>query len=194
MSRLANYVDSMNNAELIGLAKNRFIDNDVQVKLAEHPYLRGRHYLSHNPSLCTEARDVLLNGKSMAVKWNMVESGNLNDKPEDIRKVWEAGKHRFRQPWRITYTFVTGYGGNKPNTPSDILEEIFHRFAPNQVSYDNWNGGYYAKNVPLSILEHPNCPESIAVIASASNYERLKQAGFAALVRLKRSQKRAKTA
>jgi hypothetical protein len=185
----------MNNAELIGLAKNRFIDNDVQVKLAEHPYLRGRHYLSQNPSLCTEARDVLLNGKSMVVKWNMIESGNLNDKPKTIREVWAAGKHRFREPWRITYTFITGCRGNPPNTPSDILEEIYHRFAPKMNEHGDWVGnGYYTNRVPLSILEHPNCPESIAVIASASNRERLKQAGFAALVRFKRSQKRAKTA
>jgi hypothetical protein len=48
MNVLADNVFQMTNAELIGLAKNRFLDYETQDKIALNPYKRAHMYLIDN--------------------------------------------------------------------------------------------------------------------------------------------------
>ena len=51
MSHLKQYINQMTNPELIGLAKNRFLDAEDPVAIAKHHYRRAHSYLIENSSL-----------------------------------------------------------------------------------------------------------------------------------------------
>ena len=89
---LAQHVPSMTNRELNGLAQNRFIDGETQVAIATHAYLRCRQYLALNRAILPVAKDVLLAGRARSVQWNLVQSGNLNESPDLIAKIYKEIK------------------------------------------------------------------------------------------------------
>tara|TARA_Y100000310_G_scaffold290473_1_gene317699 strand:- start:4611 stop:5165 length:555 start_codon:yes stop_codon:yes gene_type:complete len=173
---LASHIHEMNNRELNTIAQLRFTDNETQIKLAKHPYLLCRKYLASNPRLCVEAKNILLDGRANSVKYNLMTAGHLNDTPKKISELYWHEKRRGIMWWRVG-AFVRGWWRRKdvPNTPPAVLQDI----------YDNFGGGLYGSDQTLvSVLKHPNSTLKMAVVASTSEVDIVKQAGFARLIEL----------
>ena len=83
MNVLADNVFQMTNAELIGLAKNRFLDYETQDKIALNPYKRAHMYLIENTGLCSTARDILWNKPGYVNKFDLISQGHYKDQPEN---------------------------------------------------------------------------------------------------------------
>jgi len=187
---LAGYIYAMNNCELNNLAKNRFIDEETQIGLAECRHLMARRYLASNPNLCEEAKETLLSGRANSVKFDMIATGNLNDNPELISKVYnEAPTRMLNTMWRLGYTFIGGGWSrrSKVNTPTETLKDIYLTFLrplESPTGRDSYHGnGYWAEH----LASHPNTDEELAVIMSTSSCDRTKNAAFAKLVDLRNS-------
>ena len=84
MNPLADNVFQMTNAELIGLAKNRFLDYETQDKIALNPYKRAHMYLIENTGLCSTARDILWNKPGYVNKFDLVSMGHYKDSRRSI--------------------------------------------------------------------------------------------------------------
>lgn len=188
---LASHVYEMNNRELNTIAQLRFTDKETQIALAKHPYLRCRNYLASNSNLCAEARDILLDGRAKSVKMNLLTSGHLNDVPDKITTLYAAVKKSnyltVWSSWRLG-SFIKNpyqYWGQEvsptaPATPVEVLEDIWETL----VVRTGLEGYYKRSNNRLmsELIGHPNCPDKYAVIASTSEDEVLRKAGFDRLV------------
>jgi len=176
----------MNNKELNGLAQNRFLDEETQCAIASHKYLLCRQYLAENARLKPAARDILLAGKAVSVKWNLIRSGNLNELPDVIHSVWLETNHRFRQPWRVGYTFFTGSFSTlrTPNTPIETLKDIYLTYyRPRETIEDrSWRPEYWS----IRLLDHPNLDEELALVISTSHMATLQKKAFEKLVALRK--------
>jgi hypothetical protein len=182
----------MNNRELNTIAQLRFTDKETQIALAKHPYLRCRSYLASNSNLCTEARDILSAGRATSVKMNLLTSGHLNDDPDKITTLYAAAKKSnyltVWSSWRLgsfiknPYYRWRGQGdSHAPATPAVVLEDIWETL----VAQSDRTEGYYTRSnnrMMSELIEHPNCPDKYAVIASTSEDELLRKAGFDRLV------------
>jgi len=192
---LAEYIPMMTNREVSALARNRFIDSPTQFAIAEHGTLSSRRHLARNPSLDTGVRDVLVDDRANSVKWVLVEYQALDDKPDLIREVYRGTPRRYWNPWRLGSTFV-GYQNTAPNTPSDVLKDIYMNYyrpaeEGDESSHFYSSGfrfgsdGYWSEKM----MKHKNVNEELAVIVSTSPAERAKKAAFAKLVVLRNEKK-----
>ena len=77
MSHLKKYIPNMTNPELIGLAKNRYLDEEDQVAIAKFHYRRAHNYLIENMNLKTAARDVLWDYNGYARKCELITYGHF---------------------------------------------------------------------------------------------------------------------
>ncbi len=190
MSSLSDNLHRMSNKELNGLAQNRFIDKDIQLKLAQHHYLLCRQHLSMNPSLCREAVGLLMNGKAKSVKWNLVANGHLDHDPSLIEKVYFDTPSAFMQPWRFSYTFLQppywSHSISPPKTPTSVLKHAYLNLyqppATNRDTYYATHPRYWAAQMARS----PGCDIELAIRLSQDPRDDVKRSGFEALVRLKR--------
>jgi hypothetical protein len=186
---LINYIYAMDNCELNNLAKNRFIDHEMQVELANCRHLRARQYLAGNPNLCDRARDILLSGRSNAVKFELVRSGNLNSDPDLIHKVYtEAPRRMLTSFWRLDGTFIGGgWYQSYVATPVETLKAIYLDIIRPAESRggDSYHdsAGYWGSN----LARHHNVSEELAVIMSTSSIDRIKKSAFETLVKIRES-------
>ena len=112
MNPLADNVFQMTNAELIGLAKNRFLDYETQVKIALNPYKRAHMYLIENPGLCSTSRDILWSKPGYVNKFDLVSMGHYKDQPEKYHELYDnyAEKAFVRNGgYRVFRAFLGGY-------------------------------------------------------------------------------------
>ena len=187
---LAQNVHRMVNRELNALAQIRLIDEDTQVALAQHPYLRARKKLAGNSGLCDRARDILLNGKALSVKLELMLAGHINEDQDAIRDLYYAMRRRGMitrwSGWRMNM-FVSGahwHKGGIPNTPPEVVEEIFE--ASMSIMEDGHN--YYAS--PYAVIKavvHPNSTLSMAIRASQHKDAEIRRAGFERLVAIEKA-------
>jgi hypothetical protein len=176
MSQLAKNVYRMDNAELIGLAKNRFLDSETQLKIAEHPYRRAKTYLAENAGLSDAARDHLWNMRGYVFKAALLSFGHYELLDEFYHELYNdhGDTMRYRSPWRLHRCFVGGYGysssgwGALPGPracPPEILEDIYEKdVAAKNLALD-WN----ARSTLRGLLNNPNLPTDIVVKVSASH-------------------------
>jgi len=185
---LAEHIHQMTNAELNGVAKLRFTDKATQVELAR---------------LCKDARDFLLAGRANSVKFNLLCAGHLNEHPTKIAELYYALKGFHRLDWWRLSPFVRSghvalWGRRSvdsetpppPNTPLEVLEDIHQtlREASKSELANGAHGGYSSYNARTleDVVGHPNASERMAVIASTSENEIIRQAGFDRLVALEK--------
>ena len=185
MSHLKNYVHQMTNPELIGLAKNRFLDSEDQVAIAKFHYRRAHNYLIENTKLSHPARDILWNYKGYARKCDLLTYGHYVAEPEKYHELYDnfASQMRIRSPWRIPRVFLHhsrwhshGQSVHTKETgcPAPIIEDIYlndvQRARANKSSYRaNW---YYATRPEYAekqIIENRNTPLELLVKISASS-------------------------
>ena len=183
MSHLKKYINQMTNPELIGLAKNRFIDAEDQVAIATHHYRRAHNYLIENISLSHLARDVLWEHPGYVKKCELITYGHYLDEQDKYHELYDgyATQIRNRSPWRITRVFLShqrwyshGYTGSTMDTgtPASIIEDIYEKdVLPMRTSPDSRRGYYYPSSNYLeqAIVENPNTPIDLVVKISASS-------------------------
>lgn len=178
MTALDENVFQMTNAELIGLAKNRFIDTQTQSAIARNRYTRAHMYLVVNPGLCPEARDILWNKKGYVNKFDLVSQGHYRDQPEKYIELYNGYAKQARNRgsfWRVSRAFLGGFGqgmfygaliGPK-HTPGPILEDIYDNIVSDKSAPD-FGAGYYKHSVARMIAENPSTPTSVIVKLSCS--------------------------
>jgi len=165
MNPLADNVFQMTNAELIGLAKNRFLDYETQDKIARHPYRRAHMYLIDNPGLCSTARDILWNKKGYVNKFDLIAMGHYKDQPEKYHELYDnyADKAFNRNSsYRVYRAFLGGYQYHgsygrltgPEGTPTSILDNIYDRIKDEKTR--GYGYDYYTTSMARALANHPN--------------------------------------
>ena len=185
MSCLAKNLWRMSRVELNNLAKNKYSDDEIQVWIAQNGHIQARYYLAENESLCQEAIDILLQGRSTMAKATMVASFLIQDE-DTIRDIYNACKSRLKH-WRITHLFVRTWGrGLVKSTPSDVLEDIYSRYKERLSRTGGGLYSYYSTALPMNIAEHTNCSLKLAIQLSQHSDVKVAAAGRDALVAISR--------
>lgn len=177
MNPLADNVFQMTNAELIGIAKNRFLDNETQDKIALNPYKRAHMYLIENPGLCKSARDILWNKKGYVNKFDLISMGHYKDQPEKYHELYDnyADKAFARNGgYRVYRAFLGGYGyglsyGALPGpsgTPASILDSLYDRIKDENPR--GYGVDYYNRSMARALAQHPNASTETIVKLSCS--------------------------
>ena len=181
MSHLKNYINQMTNPELIGLAKNRFLDTEDQVAIAKHYYRRAHNYLIENSSLSRAARDVLWGYKGYARKCELIAYGHIEEQ-DKYHELYDnyGDTMRSRSPWRMSRVFLQNnrwysHGRHtsteQTGTPASIIEDIYKRdVLPLRGQTADRHGYYYPspRYLEQAIVKNPNTPLELVVQISAS--------------------------
>ena len=147
MSLLKN-IHRMNNAELIGLAKNRFLSTEVQEAIAKHPYRRAKSYLAENEGISQSAKDILWDIPGYTLKTDLIRTGKYVESPERYHELYDNYAQTMASRgswWRLQGAFL-GYGYHYSNNgqgsifcPSEILEKLYNE----KVIYNYSNIFFY---------------------------------------------------
>ena len=131
-SPYANNIGQMHNSEVVGLAKNRFTDEDTMLAISKHWYRLGKEYLASNPNITQEAAKELWVHRVYVFKATLMANGRIKLKKKEYAEVYRKYfKNNSRSQWRMMQAFFGGYHywGNRPksanNTPTELLEEIY---------------------------------------------------------------------
>ena len=177
MNVLADNVFQMTNAELIGLAKNRFLDYETQDKIALNPYRRAHMYLIENTGLCATARDILWNKKGYVNKFDLISQGHYKDQPEKYHELYNnyADKAFARNGgYRVYRAFLGGYGYGLSysalpgplGTPTSILDDLYDRIKDESIR--GYGYDYYTTSMARALAQHPNSSTETIVKLSCS--------------------------
>ena len=185
MSHLKKYVPNMTNPELIGLAKNRFLDEEDQVAIAKFYYRRAHNYLIENINLKTAARDVLWDYNGYTRKCDLIQHGHFINEQDKYHELYDgyATQMRNRSPWRIPRVFLHHYRWHShgvstrsldTGTPTGIIEDIYLKDVQRpreQQLGESYSGYYYAgpASTERMIIENQNTPLELIVKISASS-------------------------
>ena len=185
MSHLKRHIPNMTNPELIGLAKNRYLDEEDQVAIAKFHYRRAHNYLIENMNLKTAARDVLWDYNGYARKCDLIQYGHFIDEQDKYHELYDgyATQMRNRSPWRICRVFLHHYRWHShgmstrtddTGTPPEIIEDIYLKDVQRQrVGSDQIGAsGYYYSGPSTTermIIENKNTPIELIVKISASS-------------------------
>ena len=185
MSHLKKNIPYMTNPELIGLAKNRFLDEEDQVGIAKFHYRRAHNYLIENTNLKNAARDILWDYKGYTNKCELITYGHFLEDQDKYHELYDgyATQMRNRSPWRIPRVFLRharwhSHGlhvhADETGTPAGIIEDIYLKDVQRQRSVDQkdvYSGYYYAgpSSTERMIIENNNTPLELIVKISASS-------------------------
>ena len=187
MSHLKKYIPYMTNPELIGLAKNRFLEEEDQVAIAKWHYRRAHNYLIENQELKTAARDILWDYNGYARKCDLIAYGHFHEEQDKYRELYDGygTQIRNRSPWRLPRVFLHHYrwhshgvstSTDDTGTPPEIIEDIYLKDVQRQrsnKSADVYSGYYYGgpNSIEKMIIENVNTPLELIVKISASSPE-----------------------
>lgn len=178
MNVLADNVFQMTNAELIGLAKNRFLDYETQDKIALNPYKRAHMYLIENTGLCSTARDILWSKPGYVNKFDLVSLGHFGDDPEKYHELYDnyAEKAFNRNgAYRVYRAFLGGYGHSSSgygllkgpaSTPTTIIDKLYERIKDEKAR--GWGYDYHTTSMVRAIAQHSNSSTEIIVKLSCA--------------------------
>ena len=185
MKELINNIYRMTNPELIGLAKNRFLPEAVQVAVVKTGYDRAAHYLCENAGLKPKTKEVLWDLGGYVKKCTLITYGHYMENPEKYVELYNqhADTMRSRSPWRLSRTFLTssrwwGHGQfemtAKTGCPAEIIEDIYKKDviskrAPDGSNTQRWDYGSSPDYVERDIISNPNTPTDLIVGISASS-------------------------
>ena len=180
----------MTNPELIGLAKNRWLDEEDQVGIAKWHYRRAHNYLIENTNLTKSARDVLWGYKGYARKCELITYGHFIDDQDKAHyhELYDgySTQLRNRSPWRIPRVFLHHYrwhshghhvSAGDTGTPASIIEDIYVKDVQrSRANSDNSMSGYYSgyycsgpNTTERMIIQNKNTPIELIVKISASS-------------------------
>ncbi len=188
---LIDNIHNMTNAELNGLAKNRYIPEDIQLAIEAHPYRLAKQHLSWNQGITPRVAEKLWDRKGFVLKCNLIAQGKYTGQPEKYRELHaDYGRRILRGSWwRFQSVFLSSprWESGAEYTPSDIVDKIYDDL----VSHDNLLGAshgysqYYFRNSMRKIVEHPNCSLETAVkISATTEVPEVRKAAFDKIAKL----------
>ena len=196
--QLADHIHLMDHSEIIGLAKNRWLPANVQLRIAKFYYARAHLYLAENRGLASAARDYLWSdecNKGYVLKAMMIQHGHYDNNPE---KFWEL-YNRYpgawnRSNWRMSQAFFGSYwyrtGAHTSATPTDLLNKIYDdRYDPKKHGMPEKNNYYYGSDPRYQLerlAKHPNLDLPLAIKLSQCGVESVQKLGFGKIVELSR--------
>ena len=184
MSHLKKHIPNMTNPELIGLAKNRYLDEEDQVAIAKFHYRRAHNYLIENINLKPAARDVLWDYNGYARKCELITYGHFLEEQDKYHELYDgyATQMRNRSPWRLPRVFLHHYRwhshgvstrSESTGTPPDIIEDIYLKDVQRaRAAGDRLGSGYYysgPSSTERMVIENRNTPMELIVKISASS-------------------------
>ena len=185
MSHLKKHIPNMTNPELIGLAKNRYLDEEDQVAIAKFHYRRAHNYLIENMNLKTAARDVLWDYNGYARKCELITYGHYLEEQDKYHELYDGygTQMRNRSPWRVPRVFLHHYRWHShgvstrtdnTGTPPEIIEDIYLKDVQRprgNGAAEAYSGYYYAgpSSTERMIIENKNTPMELIVKISASS-------------------------
>ncbi len=188
---LIDNIHNMTNAELNGLAKNRYIPEDIQLAIEAHPYRLAKQHLSWNQGITPKVAEKLWDRKGFVLKCNLVSQGKYTGQPEKYRELYaDHGRRIMRGSWwRFSSVFLQSHRweSGADYTPSDIIDKIYDSL----ISDDSPLGGshgcsqYFFKNSMRKIVEHSNCSIETAVkISATTEVPEVRKAAFDKIAKL----------
>ena len=115
----------------------------------------------------------------------MVE-GHLNHAPDEISDLYFSMKRRGFGWWQRS-SFSQGHywshSNTVPNTPVEVLQDMYDSTAKESAQYGT-------DRTLTSIITHPNSTLKMAIQASTSENESIKQAGFARLIEIEKEKEK----
>lgn len=191
---LINNIYRMHNDELIGLAKNRFLPDEVQLALVKHPYARAKLYLAQNPGLSKECRDELWSdrtNKGYTLKGELISHGHFKHEPDKYRELYDRYPSAWtRSFWRMKKAFFgTSYSwrgceNGADYTPSDLLHKIYDRFySSDRLGPKNFSGWSRRTDV-LRLLKTKTCDINLAIKISTESDPEIRSHAFEKIVEL----------
>ena len=146
MSQLANHINEMTNAEIVGIAKNPFLDAEDQVAVANYTYRLGNQYLASNPGLCESAANILWEKRGYALKTTMIVSGARKLSDKELHVFYQK-HYKYR---RATWGFIDKFFGEKRHTPPALIDSIFDDKSK-AVFADGWQTGVILRTKTLEL-------------------------------------------
>ena len=160
-SPYAKNLDKMHNSEVVGLAKNRFTDEDTMLAISKHWYRLGKEYLASNPTLTQEAAEELYAHRGYVFKSLLLSSGKIKLKKKEYAEVYRKYfKNNSRSHWRMMQAFFGGYSyyhraeNTANNTPRELLDEIYA-----DLPEDEQGRSYTLER----FINHENCSLNLAL-------------------------------
>tara|TARA_B100001094_G_scaffold317885_1_gene360801 strand:- start:441 stop:1070 length:630 start_codon:yes stop_codon:yes gene_type:complete len=205
--QLIDNIRNMRNDELIGLAKNRFIPEGLQLALVDATYRTAHRYLIENSGLTARARDLLWSDRvnsGYTYKSSLIAYGHYRD---DIDKYWELFDRYpsawYRSSWRMMNTFLYArFPSSEPvfwwkekglhcganQTPPELLNKIYDTYFSRKIAndYRGANGfyDYGSRHRQMSFVRHPNCDLELAIKVSTCGEPEAERLGFQKIVEL----------
>ena len=188
MQRLIDNLHRMSNPELIGLAKNRFLPEDVQMAIAKVGYRRAQQYLAENEGLASSVRDYLWSdevNRGYTLKSTLISSGRYWDNPEKYWELYERYPKMWENShWRAAQCFLGIWSWRSPGgaaTPTELLHEIYHTHFKHSIGND------WMRRTSLErMASHENCDLKLAIMLSTCGIERVHKKAFEKIVQLSR--------
>ena len=203
---LLDNIRKMRNDELTGLAKNRFLPEDLQLALIDIPYRTGHNWLMENAGLTAKARDMLWSDRvnsGYTYKAMLITFGHYKD---DIDKYWELFDRYpsawSRSSWRMMNTFVYSRDVQHQNwwwkerglrcganqTPPELLNKIYDTYFSKKLaieyraphSFYDYASGYRQR----AFAAHPNCDLELAIKVSTCGEPNAEKEAFKKIVEL----------
>tara|TARA_Y100001937_G_scaffold67254_1_gene92000 strand:+ start:12044 stop:12637 length:594 start_codon:yes stop_codon:yes gene_type:complete len=194
IEQLTNNIYRMTTAELIGLAKNQFLPEAIQIGIAEHPYARAHWYLAENSGLTKKARDLLWSdrvNKGYSLKAMLVANGHYIEEPERYRQLYNRFPSSWnRSFWRMKRAFFgrgyswTGNRNGSEGTPTDLLHAIYDRFYASERRAPGNHSAWSRRSDVIDILSAPGCDTELAVKISTELDPDIRSSAFKRIVEL----------
>ena len=188
---LEENVYKMRNDELIGLAKNRFLPDNVQLAIAKTGYTRSHWYLAENEGLSPAVRDFMWSdecNRGYSLKSQLLTYGQYKD-PQKYEELYERYPSAWRRsPWRMMATFLGSYHNRPQHCPPEILNRIYDdKFRPvlaMRTSSGYRSYGDFSTYELERLARHPNVDLPLAIKLSTCGHSTAEQSAFAKIVEL----------
>ena len=182
-------VREMNNAELIGLAKNRFLPGDLQLAVAKTHYTRAQGYLAQNEGLKKSVRDWLWSdecNRGYSLKSVLIACNQFG--ASDTEKYWELYERYpsawSRSRWRMLQAFIgSWWTPGESETPADLLNAIYDNYlCPKREEHKPH--GWHTRGHLERIIKHKNADLKLAIKISQCGVSQIEPLGFQKIVEL----------
>ena len=199
---LLDNLRNMRNYELIGLAKNRFISEELQLAIADLPYRAAHKHLMCNSGLCKKAAEYLWSDRvnsGYSYKAMLIDNGHFK---HDIDKYWELYE-RYpsawnRSRWKMMHAYIFSHDAwhkdhllerGSTYTPTKVLNQIFDDYYSKYATlYKYQSGTYYhcfrSRYEYRAFVEHQNCDLELAIKVSTCGNPEAEKEAFKKIVEL----------
>ena len=165
--RSQQYWQDVQNAELTGLAKNRFTDAETMLALAKQHYRLAKEYLAMNENITPEAAQELWDHRGYVFKAILLSKGSIKLKKEEYAEVYRKYfKNNNRSSWRMQQAFlgeVTITGNTDKDSEATHRPNSLKRFTPicrkrSVRAVTLWSGSSITRTARLTLRsESPRC-------------------------------------